>query len=76
MKIVKFNEQTELKIKNIKGFMKRKVVVSGTSSKVTCPKEYLGNEAILIILENGTKKESSSIGRREYTAKRNNKKSG
>jgi len=63
MKIVKFNEQTELKIKNIRGYMKRKVVVSGTSAKVTCPKEYLGNEAILIILENGTKKESD-ISRR------------
>lgn len=63
MKIVKFNEQTELKIKNIRGYMKRKVVVYGTSAKVTCPKEYLGNEAILIILENGTKKESD-ISRR------------
>ena len=59
MKIVKFNEQTELKVKGIKGFMKRKVVVSGTSAKVTCPKEHLGSEAILIILENGTKKEDS-----------------
>jgi putative transposon-encoded protein len=57
MKIVKFEEQSELKVKNIKGFMKRKVVVSGTSAKVTCPKEFLGSDAILIILENGIKKE-------------------
>ena len=56
MKRVKFNEQTELKVKNIKGFMRRRVVVSGTSAKVTCPKEFLGSEAILIILKNGTKK--------------------
>ena len=56
MKIVKFNEQTELKVKGIKGFMKRKVVVSGTSAKVTCPKEHLGSEAILIILENEHRK--------------------
>ncbi len=61
MKIVKFNEQTELNVKNIKGFMKRKVVVSGTSAKVTCPKEFLGSEAILIILENESKKRSKRI---------------
>lgn len=52
MKRVKFEEKSELKVKNIKGFMKRKVVISGTSAKVTCPKEYLGSDAILIILEN------------------------
>lgn len=56
MKKVKFNEQSEIKVKNIKGYMKRKVVVSGTSAKVTCPKEYLGEDAVLIILENGYKK--------------------
>lgn len=61
MKIVKFNEQTELKIKNIKGFMKRKVVISGTSAKVTCPKEFLGSDAVLIILENESKKRSKRI---------------
>jgi len=61
MKIVEFNEQTELKIKDIKGFMKRKVVVSGTSAKVTCPKEFLGSEAILVILENESKKRSKRI---------------
>ena len=66
---VKFEEQTELTIKNIKGFMKRKVVVSGTSAKVTCPKEYLGKDAVLIILENehrkrddGIEKDNSSTG--------------
>jgi len=53
MKKVKFNEQTELTVKNIKGFLKRKIVISGTSAKVNCPKEYLGMDAMLIILENG-----------------------
>lgn len=61
MKIVKFEYQTELKVKNIKGFMKRKVVISGTSAKVTCPKEFLGSDAILIILENGTKKRGKRV---------------
>ena len=56
MKILKLIGQTELKVKNIKGFLKRKVVVSGTSAKVNCPKEYLGCDAYLIILENGIKK--------------------
>ena len=58
MKKVRFDAQTELKVNDIKGFMKRKVVVSGTSAKVTCPKEYLGNDAILIILEDEYRKRS------------------
>ena len=58
MKIVKFEGKTELIVKNIKGFMKRRVVVSGTSAKINVPKEYLGYETYLVILENGTKKES------------------
>ena len=51
MKIVEFYGKTELKIKHIKGFMKRKVVVSGTSAKINVPKEYLGYETYLVILE-------------------------
>jgi putative transposon-encoded protein len=58
MKIVEFHKDTELKVKNIKGFMKRKVVVSGTSAKVNVPKEYLGSNAYLIILENESGKKS------------------
>jgi len=77
MKIVKFESKNELTVKNIKGFMKRKVVVSGTSAKVTCPKEFLGSDAILIILENEPKKESSRTrknhaptGNRDSTVKK------
>ena len=58
MKILKIKEQSSLKINNIRGFLKRKVVVSGTSAKVNCPREYLDSDAILLILENGTKKRS------------------
>ena len=58
MKILKIKEQSSLKINNIRGFLKRKVVVSGTSAKVNCPREYLDSDAILIILEKGTKKRS------------------
>ena len=32
MKIVEFHKNTELKVKNIRGFMKRIVVISGTSA--------------------------------------------
>ena len=60
MKIVEFHKNTELKVKNIKGFIKRKVVISGTSAKVNVPKEYLGYNAYLVILENESKKKSGS----------------
>jgi putative transposon-encoded protein len=70
MKIVEFHKDTELKIKNIKGFMKRKVVVSGTSAKINVPKEYLGYETYLVILENGTKKRGRISKRRSDFIKR------
>ena len=65
MKIVEFHKDTELVIKNIKGFMKRKVVISGTSAKINVPKEYLGYDAYLVILENGFEKENKRAGRRK-----------
>lgn len=68
MKILKLIGQTELKVKNIKGFLKREVVVSGTSAKVNCPKEYLGYDAYLIILENGLGKKSVRARRKSKSA--------
>ena len=65
MKIVEFHKDTELKIKNIKGFMKRKVVVSGTSAKINVPKEYLGYDTYLVILENGPKRKEDNRIRRK-----------
>ncbi len=65
MKILKLIGQTELKVKNIRGFLKRKVVVSGTSAKVNCPKEYLGCNAYLIILENGHRKRDRTVKKRK-----------
>ena len=41
--------KNELKIKNIKGFLKKKVTAFGTGAKVNCPKEFLGNTVYLII---------------------------
>ena len=50
MKIIKLEEGTELKINNLKGFLKRKVKPFGTSARVDCPKEFLGEEVYLVIL--------------------------
>ena len=60
MKIVEFYGKTELKVKHIKGFMKRKVVVSGTSAKINVPKEYLGYDTYLVILEKEEKNGKSN----------------
>ena len=51
MKIIKLNPKTEIKVKNIRGFLKRKVTPFGTSAKVDCPKEYLGKDVHLVIAE-------------------------
>jgi len=51
MKVIKLNPKTELKVKNIRGFLKRKVTPFGTSAKVDCPKEYLGKDVYLVMAE-------------------------
>ena len=71
MKIVEFHKDTEITIKNIKGFMKRKVVISGTSAKINVPKEYLGYDTYLVILENGTKKRGRTSKRRKQISQGN-----
>ena len=51
MKIIKIEAKTEITVKNIEGFLKRRVTKFGTSAKVDCPKEYLDREVYLIILK-------------------------
>jgi len=63
MKIIPIELKTKLNIEGIRGFIKRKVTPFGTSAKVDCPKEYLWHEVYLVILENGTKKESKEVRR-------------
>ena len=70
MKIVEFYGKTELKIKDIKGFIKRKVVVSGTSAKINVPKEYLGYDTYLVILEKKEKNEKQKSNRGKPEVKR------
>jgi len=60
MKLIKLNTASELKIRDLVGFLKRKVTAFGTSAKVDCPKEYLGKTVYLVIVnekfENDRKK--------------------
>lgn len=43
--------QSEVNLKNIIGFIKRKVTKFGTSAKVDCPKEYLDKTVYLVITD-------------------------
>lgn len=51
MKKIELNMKSEIKLKNIIGFLKRKVTKFGTSAKVDCPKEYLGKTVYLVITD-------------------------
>jgi putative transposon-encoded protein len=51
MKKIELNVKSELKLKNIKGFLERTVTTFGTGAKVDCPKEFLGKKVVLVILE-------------------------
>jgi len=46
---VKLETRTRLVVEDIVGFMKRQVTPYGTGAKVTCPKEFLGKMAYLVI---------------------------
>ena len=48
---VKFNVSKEIKMRGISGFMRRRVTAYGTGAKVTCPKEFMGKTAYLVITE-------------------------
>jgi putative transposon-encoded protein len=62
---VGFKVATELRIKGILGFMKREVTWYGSGAKVTCPKEFLGKTAYLVITdEKWVPQEGRSGGRR------------
>lgn len=54
---VKFEAKTRLVVDGIIGFMKRQVTPYGTGAKVTCPKEFLGKTAYLVITDERWKKE-------------------
>jgi putative transposon-encoded protein len=50
MSKVEIKTKSELKLKNIKGFIEKRVTAFGTGAKVDCPKEYLGKKVYLVII--------------------------
>lgn len=48
---VEIKTKSELKLKNIKGFIEKIVTPFGTGAKVDCPKEYLGKKVYLVIID-------------------------
>jgi len=57
VRTVKLETKTRLVVENMVGFMKRKVTPYGTGAKVTCPKEFLGKTAYLVITNEKWKEE-------------------
>lgn len=51
MKKIKLEPKTEIKVKNIEGFLKKNVTPFGTGAKVDCPKEFIGREVYLLVLK-------------------------
>jgi len=49
MRKIKVNYLNELSVKNICGYFERKVTKFGTGAKIDCPKEYLGDEVIVLV---------------------------
>jgi putative transposon-encoded protein len=47
----KLEAKAKLTVDGIVGYVRRPVVPHGTGAKVTCPKEYLGKMAILVITD-------------------------
>jgi putative transposon-encoded protein len=51
MSKIRLIPKNELTIKNIRGFLKRKVTPFGTGAKVDCSKEFLGKTVYLIMTD-------------------------
>lgn len=48
---VQLELESSLHLKNIRGFLQRRVTKFGTGAKVDCPKEYLGKNVYLVIVD-------------------------
>lgn len=51
MKKLQMEKATKISLEGIAGFLKRRVTKFGTGAKIDCPKEYLGKEVYVVILE-------------------------
>ena len=60
MRKVKIETESELKLSNIEGFLKKKVTTFGTGAKVDCPKEYLGKTVYLVVINERDNKTKNS----------------
>ena len=49
MRRIKIEKTTEITIRGISGFLKKKVTKFGTGAKVDCPKEYLDKTVYLVV---------------------------
>ncbi len=56
MKKLEVEHKKRIVIESFVGFVKRKIVPNGTSARVNSPKEYLGKEAYLVILDDKNEK--------------------
>lgn len=52
---VKLEVETELHLKNLCGFLVRKVTPYGTGAKVDCLKEFIGKKVYLVIVDESRK---------------------
>ncbi|HLC84395.1 MAG TPA: DUF2080 family transposase-associated protein [Candidatus Nanoarchaeia archaeon] len=52
---VKLEVETSLHLKNLRGFLVRRVTPFGTGAKVDCPKEFLGKTVYLVITNESQK---------------------
>ena len=50
-RVVPLERKTRLTVDGIVGFIRRPVVPHGTGAKVTCPKEFLGKTAYLVLTD-------------------------
>lgn len=50
-RIVEVTRKNRLVLENITGYIVRQVVPHGTGAKVTCPKEFIGKTAYLVLTD-------------------------
>ncbi|MDG6912819.1 MAG: DUF2080 family transposase-associated protein [Nitrososphaerota archaeon] len=48
---VELTRRNRLALENITGYVERQVVPHGTGAKVTCPKEFIGKTAYLVLTD-------------------------
>lgn len=51
MRKVRLILESELRLKNIIGFLEKRVTKFGTGAKVDCPKEFLSKKVYLVFVE-------------------------